>query len=179
MTQCHRRADYDPIIATAWASRRFTKRLLRDPAAAMARLGIAPPPGVTVRVIADTARTCCLVLPAPPAEGVSLSAQLMTVAGGVPRAAILLSGFDRIVIRAWSDPDFKRLLLADAAAAFARLDIVPPAGISFSVVEDSAGINHLVLPPPPPKEVEFSEEAGGWVNHVARWLALISGPFAS
>jgi len=173
------RFDYDPVIAKAWASRRFKARLLAEPRAAMATLGIVPPPGVTIKVIADTPETCTLVLPSPPAPGVSLAEQLLTVAGGVPRAARLLSNFDRIVTSAWAAPGHKARLLGEPRAAFAALGVTPPEGISFTVVEDSDSLRHLVLPPPPPREVEFSEEAGGMVNHLARWLALISAPFAS
>ena len=179
MTAPPRHPNYDLLIARAWASRRFARRLLRDPPAAMAAMGLVPPPGVTIKVIADSPETCSLVLPPPPPEGVSEREQMAKVAGGVPRAAVLLTGIDRIVARAWSDAGFKRRLLNDAAAAFAELEIAPPPGIAFRVLEDGAGLNHLVLPPPPPKEIEFSEEAGGMVNHVMRWLALISGPFAS
>ncbi|MEI8396113.1 MAG: NHLP leader peptide family RiPP precursor [Rhodospirillaceae bacterium] len=179
MTSFHRCSDYDLIIAKVWANRGFKKRLLRDPVGTMALVGVTPPPGVTIKVIADTPETCSLVLPPPPPEGGSVAEQLAKVAGGVPRAAILLSGFDRIMIRAWGDPDFKRRLLDNPAEAFEILDITPPDGITFTVVEDTPELNHLVLPPPPPKEIEFSEEAGYRVNHLMRWLALISGPFAS
>ena len=64
--------DYDPVIAKAWADRRFKARLLKDPRTAVAVLGIAPPAGATLRVVEDTAETCCLVLPPPP-PGVRLT----------------------------------------------------------------------------------------------------------
>ena len=173
------RPDYSLAIAKAWASGSFKKRLLRHPGAALAGLGLAPPAGVTIRVVADTPGTCCLVLPPPPPPGVTLAEQLHRVPGGVPRAAMLLSGFDRIVTTAWSDPAFKALLLANPEAAFRALDIAPPPGIAFTIVEDTAGLAKLVLPPPPPKEIEFEEEAGFVLNHAMRWLAMLSSPFAS
>ncbi|MEI7605957.1 MAG: NHLP leader peptide family RiPP precursor [Rhodospirillaceae bacterium] len=179
MSQTLNRLDYNPVIAKAWASGQFRKRLLRDPRAALASLGITPPDGVTVRVIADTPATCCLVLPPPPPPGVSIAEQLNSVPGGVPRAARLLSGFDRIVKAAWTDPAVKALLIASPEAAFRALEIVPPPGIVFTIVEDAADTATLVLPPPPPKEIEFEEEAGFVVNHAMRWLAMLSSPFAS
>lgn len=178
-TQPLDRPDYNPVIAKAWASKRFRKRLLRDPRAALASLGIVPPVGVAVRVIADTPATCCLVLPPPPPPGVSIAEQLNAVPGGVPRAARLLSGFDRIVTAAWADPAVKALLLASPEVAFRALGIAPPPGIVFTIVEDTAATTTLVLPPPPPKEIEFEEEAGFVLNHAMRWLAMLSSPFAS
>ncbi len=173
------RPDYNLAVAKAWASRRFKKRLLRDPRPALASLGIVPPEGVFIRVIADRPESCCLVLPPPPPPGVSVAEQLNNVPGGVPRAAILLSGFGRIIQTAWADPAFKARLIENPDAAFRALDIVPPPGIAFTVVEDGADTNTLVLPPPPPKEIEFGEEAGSAINHLVRWLAMASAPFAS
>ncbi len=171
--------DYNLVIAKAWASRSFKKRLLRDPRAAITGLGLRPPAGVTIKVVADSAGTCCLVLPPPPPPGGSMAEQLNKVPGGVPRAAILLSGFDRIMTAAWSDPAFKARLLAAPEAALRALEIEPPPGIVFTIVEDSAETSTLVLPPPPPKEIEFEEEAGFAANHAMRWLAMLAGPFAS
>ena len=173
------RPDYNPAIAKAWTSSSFRKRLLRDPRAALAGLGIVPPEGVAIRVVADIRQICCLVLLPPPPPGVTIAKQFNKVPGGVPRAAILLSGFDRIMTAAWSDPAFKGRLLASPEAAFRALEIVPPPGIAFTILEDGADTTTLVLPPPPPKEIEFEEEAGFVVNHFMRWLAMLSSPFAS
>ena len=173
------RPDYNLAIAKAWYSGRFKKRLLRNSRAALAELGIVPPEGVTIRVVADSPATCCLVLPPPPPPGVTAAEQLNKVPGGVPRAAILLSGFDRIMTSAWVDPAFKARLIENPDAAFLTLDIAPPPGIVFTIVEDTAATTTLVLPPPPPKEIEFEEEAGFVLNHAMRWLAMLSSPFAS
>ncbi|MEI6984778.1 MAG: nitrile hydratase subunit alpha [Rhodospirillaceae bacterium] len=174
-----RHPDYDPAIALAWADARFKARLLKNPKAALASLNIVPPDGVTLQIVADSIATCRLVLPPPPPPGVSVGEQLSRVAGGVQRAAVLLTNFDHIVETAWRDPGFRAWLIRDAKAALASLDIVPPAGIAFFVVEDAADTCTLVIPPPPVDEEEMVEQVGDVVNRIARWTAMIASPFAS
>jgi hypothetical protein len=56
------------VWAKAWADEGYKARLLADPAAVLTAEGIAPPPGVTLRVVEDTATIRTLVLPAKPAD---------------------------------------------------------------------------------------------------------------
>ncbi len=173
--------DYDPVIAKAWMDRRFKARLLTDPRMAVASLGITPLEGVSLRVVADTAETCCLVLPPPPPPppGVSGREQLNRVAGGVSRAAVLLSNFSHIIETAWADPAFKALLLRDPPAALAEVGVTPPAGVRFTVTEDTDTACTLVVPPPPVDVEDPVEQAEDIANRIARWTALIAAPFAS
>jgi hypothetical protein len=77
--------------------------------------------------------------------------------------------FRRVVERAWSDEDFKRLLLCDPLAAVAEEGVeVPEAlrvcGVRFRVVEDSDEVRHIVLPARPSDELsdlELAIVAGG------------------
>ena len=171
--------DYDPVIAKAWADRRFKARLLKEPRTAVATLGIAPPAGATLRVVEDTAETCCLVLPPPPPPGVSGREQLNRVAGRVSRAAVLLSKFSHIIETAWAEPAFKVLLMRDPPAALAMIGVAPPPGVRLTVIEDTDTVCTLVLPPPPVDVEDPVERAGDIANRVARWTALIAAPFAS
>jgi hypothetical protein len=59
------------------------------------------------------------------------------------------AGYAKVVARAWSDPAFKRQLLADPIAALAAMDIAVPAGVTVKMVEDTDQVRNLILPPPP------------------------------
>lgn len=64
----------------------------------------------------------------------------------------------RIVAQAWADPDFKARLLADPAAVLSEAGLNVPAGVGLQVLENTASVVHLVLPPPPSGgDVEESE----------------------
>jgi nitrile hydratase len=51
----------------------------------------------------------------------------------------------RIVARAWTDPDFKRQLLADATEAANSLGYVSPVGSHLIAVENTSQTHHLVV----------------------------------
>jgi len=51
----------------------------------------------------------------------------------------------RLVARAWADPEFKARLLADPKAAAAELGIDATTPAKLVVVENTAGIHHLVV----------------------------------
>ncbi len=65
--------------------------------------------------------------------------------------------YGKVVARAWSDPEFKALLLEDARAALASVGIEYPADVEVHVRENNATEMNLVLPPLP-AEGELSEE---------------------
>ena len=64
----------------------------------------------------------------------------------------------RVIAKAWSDAAYKRRLLSDPAGALGELAVEIPAGVSVTVVANTADSVHLVLPAPPP-EGELSDEA--------------------
>ena len=65
--------------------------------------------------------------------------------------------YGKVVARAWSDSEFKSLLLTDARAALASVGIEYPSDIEVVVRENNAHEMNLVLPPQP-IEGELSEE---------------------
>ena len=76
---------FGKVAAKAWSDADFKQRLLTDPRAALAELGVKPPQGtenVTLKVVENTADIVFLVLPAAPAEGELKDAALDGVAGG-------------------------------------------------------------------------------------------------
>ncbi|MDQ2804093.1 MAG: nitrile hydratase subunit alpha [Pseudomonadota bacterium] len=51
----------------------------------------------------------------------------------------------RVVVRAWTDPDFKARLLADATAAIAELGYTGVQGEDMVVVENTADVHNMVV----------------------------------
>ena len=71
-------------IARAWTNADFKAKLLTDPHAALAEVGVEVPPGTTLKVIENTADTQHLVLPVAPDNAGELSIEeLEKVAGGM------------------------------------------------------------------------------------------------
>ena len=54
--------------------------------------------------------------------------------------------WSQIVAEAWANAAFKKRLLADPAAALKEQGIDVPQGVQVKVVQDTAGLRHLVLP---------------------------------
>jgi hypothetical protein len=68
------------LIAKTWADDGFKARLLADPAGVLTAEGLAPPAGVSVKILENTDTVFNLVLPAKPTD---LSDQDMdAIAGG-------------------------------------------------------------------------------------------------
>lgn len=51
----------------------------------------------------------------------------------------------RVVARAWSDPDYRKRLLADGTSAIAELDLEGPQTEKLVVVENTAEVHNLVV----------------------------------
>jgi Nitrile hydratase, alpha chain len=71
---------YGQMVARAWQDEAFKQRLMADPHAVLAELGIDVPPGRTVQVLEDTEQVTHLVIPLRPGE--LSDEQLEQVAGG-------------------------------------------------------------------------------------------------
>ena len=73
-------------IARAWTDADYKARLLSEPHAALAEVGVEVPAGTVVKVMENTADTHHLVLPVEPAEAGELSIEeLEKLAGGMIR----------------------------------------------------------------------------------------------
>jgi nitrile hydratase alpha subunit len=57
--------------------------------------------------------------------------------------------FGRLVAKAWSDPAFKKRLMADTRAVLQEHGIEVPAGADVKVVENTADVVYLNLPRQP------------------------------
>ena len=72
--------------------------------------------------------------------------------------------YGKIVARTWRDAAFKANLLADPQAVLKDAGVAVPAGVTVKVVENSASLFHLVLPPKPTGEISdgaLDKVAGG------------------
>src|SRR5262245_2225880 len=71
----------------------------------------------------------------------------------------------QIAAKAWSDPAFKKRLLADPGAVSTEYGMPLPPGIELRVVEDTPAIRYFVLPPRPTlaelSDEQLEEVAGG------------------
>ncbi|ASF46664.1 NHLP leader peptide family RiPP precursor [Methylovulum psychrotolerans] len=71
--------------------------------------------------------------------------------------------YSQIVAKCWADAEFKAKLIADPKATLAAEGIAVPDGIELRVLENTATVVNLVLPPPP-TEGELSDEDLGSVT---------------
>jgi hypothetical protein len=89
-----------------------------------------------------------------------------------PRRQERARQWGQVVARAWSDEAFKRRLVTEPAAVLREQGMDVPPGVEVRVVENTATVAHLVLPPKP-AEGELSEEqlvqAAGGACVAATW----------
>jgi len=62
------RRELGKVIATAWMDPEFKSRLLTNPRAVLAEVGLTPPPQLEIRVVENTAQKSYITLPAPWAD---------------------------------------------------------------------------------------------------------------
>jgi hypothetical protein len=60
-----------------------------------------------------------------------------------------LAAWDRAVVRAWKDTEFKQRLIDDPNAALGEMGFTPPRGCNLVIMENTAHRRHLVLPAAP------------------------------
>src|SRR5580693_8566646 len=95
-------------------------------------------------------------VPSDPTLRVKALESLLVEKGLVDRAAldVLIDAFEhkigprngaRVVARAWVDPDYKKRLLTDAAAAISELGYTALQGEHMVVVENSPAVHNLVV----------------------------------
>jgi len=65
-----------------------------------------------------------------------------------------------VILKAWTDEDFKQRLLADPATVLQENGVQIPPGVGVKVVEDTNDVNYLVLPAKP-TNMEISDFQSG------------------
>ena len=70
----------------------------------------------------------------------------------------------QLVAKAWSDESLKQRLIEDPAAVLREFGIEAPYAVELKVVEDTAEVRHLVLPPSPSGNLA-DEDLGGTVGY--------------
>ncbi len=65
----------------------------------------------------------------------------------------------KAIARAWSDPDYKTMLLNDPHTALAEVGVDVSTGAKVKVLENSADTHHMVLPLAPANVDELSADA--------------------
>lgn len=156
------------ILAKAWTDPVFKQHLLANPHEVVTReFGIDLPAGLAVKVLEDTADTVHLVLVDP--------ADLLDEEKAGPKAAILA--------KAWAEPDFKKALLADPAAALMKAfgaKVLP--GMRLRAVEQTSDHVYAVLPVRPAtlSDSDLEQVAGGMSQGNKKLLedAAITGAVA-
>jgi len=71
----------------------------------------------------------------------------------------------QIIVKAWSDDEFKQRLLTDPAAVLKAEGMDIPEGVEIRVVENTDKLQHIVLPPRPSgaelTDDDLAKAAGG------------------
>ena len=69
-----------------------------------------------------------------------------------------------VILKAWTDEDFKQRLLADPATVLQENGIQIPPGVGVKVLEDTNDVNYLVLPAKPTNmEIsDFQSDDASW-----------------
>lgn len=64
----------------------------------------------------------------------------------------------KAIVRAWTDEKYRDRLLSEPHAALVEAGVEIPAGVTVKVVENTADVQHLVLPVKPAEAGEVSLE---------------------
>lgn len=174
MRRDERNVAMGKIVARAWRDPSFKSRLHESPREALSELGIEIPQSIDIAVLENTSEITHLVLCAP---------RLLK-----PRSALSdIESFGdtyrdpRLHPLNWisHDPVHTARLKADPRLALSRMELDAPDGMALVVIENTAKLIHLVLPPPPP-EGSLSDDdldlvADGFMPPTLRHAAL-DGP---
>lgn len=81
--------------------------------------------------------------------------------------------YGKIVVKAWTDEEFRMRLMSDPKCVFKENGIDVPDNVEIKVVENTNNVVHLTLPPKP-KEVDLSDKelekiAGGCTGGIVKY----------
>lgn len=140
-----------------WSDEGLKSRLLSNPKPVLREFGLQIPDGVSVQVHENTPTLINAVLPVKPATAVALNAA---------------DPISRILEQAWQDPAFKAKLLSDPKEAAAQSGLRLPDSVSLKVWENSATVEHMVLPLNPAEselsDADLEAVAGGGMSKGAQ-----------
>jgi hypothetical protein len=147
-------ATSQEALEKIWNDPQFKKRLLADPKAGLAELGMHVADQQDVQIWENTPHEMNFVLPD----------RGEMPAGYDPEAAYGVVG--KVIKKAWNDPSFKSRLLSnpkDAVADAVGLDV--PAMLKLRIHEDTPRVRNVILPVNPQTEelsdAELETMAGG------------------
>ncbi len=139
-----------------WSDEALRKRLLTDPKPVLKEFGLQIPDSKSVQIHENTPALMNVVLPEKPA-------------GDVPASN---DPIGKTIERAWSDPKFKAKLLADPKEAAAEMGVKVPDVVDLKVWENSASVEHMVLPMNPAvtelSDADLEAVAGGGLSKGAQ-----------
>jgi hypothetical protein len=154
-------------LGQIWNDEGLKSRLLADPKPVLRGFGLEYPAAVAVQVHENTPSLINAVLPLQPSAPVVTSAP---------------DPISRIIQQAWQDPAFKAKLLSDPKEAAAQNGLRLPDSVHLKVWENSASVEHLVLPVNPAEselsDADLEAVAGGTTsktNPIQQMPCLSSG----
>jgi hypothetical protein len=65
----------------------------------------------------------------------------------------------QVISRAWADEEYKARFVSDPVAVLHEAGLETPEGMEFRVVENTADVLYITLPPAPAEELELSDDA--------------------
>ncbi len=142
----HRNQTMGRVLARAWSDAAFKAKVLAEPRAALAELGIQLPGTPSIVARENTAKSVHLVISAPPvALPISPLSEIRDFAE--------LYRDPRLWPLNWigRDPPAAARLIADPRGELERLGVGTPKGFRVVVLANTAAIMHLILPPRPPE----------------------------
>lgn len=145
-------AGVQEALDRLWSDQGLKQRLFTDPKPVLKEFGLEIPEGVSVQVHENNNKVFNAVLPMKPENKTALGADPLS----------------QIIERAWSDAAFKQKLLSNPKEAAAEMGAKLPEGIEVKVWENSATVEHIVLPANPVEtelsEMELEAVAGGGLS---------------
>jgi len=142
-------AQVADVVDRAAFDASFRQQLIASPADALQSAGVAIPSGMSVQVLENTSSVVNLVLPQRPSGVSDADLQQSTTSSGsaISTVADKLDAWSRLVVSVWTDAGLKSQLLQDANSVLAGRGIAMPSGMTVKVVEASASVLYLVIPP--------------------------------
>jgi Nitrile hydratase, alpha chain len=147
-------------LERVWSDEALKNRLISDPKPVLSEFGLEIPDTISVQIHENSATVMNFVLPAQAAlEGID------------PEAADPIIG--KVIKRAWADSGFKAKLIAEPKAAIQEATgVALPDTLQVNVYENTATLEHLVLPINP-NDSELSdadlEGVAGGLSKGAQW----------